>query len=237
MAGEDHKQALPAGFCLGSYRVLRVLGVGGFGVTYLCEHAGLGVQVAVKEYLPNEIAVRDGAAVQPKSASDREGFEWGLGRFLDEARTLARFEHPNVVRVRDRLEANSTAYIVMDYEDGESLDRLLQRLGTLTEAQLKRVVLPVAEGLRASARPSGVGACGYSGLRHRRWHICLQPGVLVLDRTPTVPDVSDQVRTPTANPPSVEALASGSFRKYHFASGGMSLHDGGNFSWLVQGGT
>ena len=148
MSAQEHKQALPAGFRLGSYRVVRVLGVGGFGITYLCEHAGLGVQVAVKEYLPNEIAVRDSAAVHPKSAGDREGFEWGLSRFLDEAKTLARFEHPNVVRVRDCFEANSTAYIVMDYEDGESLDRLLRRLGTLTEAQLKRVVLPVAEGLR-----------------------------------------------------------------------------------------
>ena len=75
MSTEDHKQALPAGYRLGSYRVVRVLGAGGFGVTYLCEHAGLGVQVAVKEYLPNEIAVRDGTAVHPKSAEDREGFD------------------------------------------------------------------------------------------------------------------------------------------------------------------
>ena len=148
MNDEGHKQALPPGTRLGSYRVVRVLGVGGFGVTYLCEHAGLGVRVAVKEYLPNELAVRDGASVHPKSAADREGFEWGLSRFLEEARTLARFEHRNVVRVRDCFEANSTAYIVMDYEEGESLDRLLQRLGTLTEAQLKRVLLPVADGLR-----------------------------------------------------------------------------------------
>ena len=148
MSTDDHKQALPAGFRLGSYRVARVLGVGGFGVTYLCEHAGLGVQVAVKEYLPNEIAVRDGAEVHPKSAGDREGFEWGLSRFLDEARTLARLEHPNVVRVRDCFEANNTAYIVMDYEDGEPLDALLRRHGTLTEGQLKRVVLPVVDGLR-----------------------------------------------------------------------------------------
>ena len=148
MSVEDHKQALPAGYRLGSYRVVRVLGAGGLGVTYLCEHGGLGVQVAVKEYLPNEIAVRDGTEVHPKSAGDREGFEWGLRRFLDEARTLARFEHPNVVRVRDCFEANNTAYIVMDYEDGEPLDALLERHGTLTEAQLKRVVLPVADGLR-----------------------------------------------------------------------------------------
>ena len=148
MSAEDHKQALPHGFRLGPYRVVRVLGVGGFGVTYLCEHVGLGVQVAVKEYLPNEIAVRDGAEVHPKSAGDREGFEWGLSRFLDEARTLARFEHPNVVRVRDSFEANNTAYIVMDYEDGAPLDALLRRHGTLTETQLKRVLLPVINGLR-----------------------------------------------------------------------------------------
>ena len=148
MSAEDHKQALAHGFRLGPYRVVRVLGVGGFGVTYLCEHEGLGVQVAVKEYLPNEIAVRDGLAVHPKSAGDREGFEWGLSRFLDEARTLARFEHPNVVRVRDSFEANNTAYIVMDYEDGAPLDALLRRHGTLTETQLKRVLLPVINGLR-----------------------------------------------------------------------------------------
>ena len=148
MSDQAYKQALPAGFRLGSYRVVRVLGVGGFGITYLCEQRGLGVQVAVKEYLPNEVAVRDGSGVHPKSTGDREGFEWGLSRFLDEARTLARFEHPNVVRVRDCFGGNRTAYIVMDYEDGESLGTLLERHGTLTEAQLKRVVLPVADGLR-----------------------------------------------------------------------------------------
>ena len=148
MSAVDHKQALPPGFRLGAYHVVRVLGVGGFGVTYLCEHTGLAVRVAVKEYLPNEIAVRDGTEVHPKSAGDREGFEWGLSRFLAEARTLARFEHPNVVRVRDCFEAHNTAYIVMDYEDGEPLDALLRRHGSLTEAQLKRVLLPVADGLR-----------------------------------------------------------------------------------------
>ena len=148
MNTQDHKQALPPGFRLGSYRVVRVLGAGGFGVTYLCEHGGLGVMVAVKEYLPNDIAVRSGNAVAPKSAADREGYQWGLGRFLDEARTLARFEHRNVVRVRDYFEANDTAYIVMDYEDGEPLDRVLERKGTLTEAQIKRVLLPIVAGLR-----------------------------------------------------------------------------------------
>ena len=130
MNTQDHKQALPPGFRLGSYRVVRVLGADGFGVTYLCEHGGLGVTVAVKEYLPNDIAVRSGSAVTPKSAADREGYAWGLSRFLGEARTLARFEHRNVVRVRDVVEANGTAYIVMDYEDGEPLDRVLGTEGS-----------------------------------------------------------------------------------------------------------
>ena len=148
MNTQDHKQALPPGFRLGNYRMARVLGAGGFGVTYLCEHGGLGVMVAVKEYLPNDIAVRSGNAVVPKSTADIKGYQWGLRRFLDEARTLARFEHRNVVRVRDFFEANGTAYIVMDYEDGEPLDRVLERTGTLTEAQIKRLLLPIVAGLR-----------------------------------------------------------------------------------------
>ena len=148
MEERTHKQALPAGYRLQNFRVLRVLGVGGFGVTYLAEHITLGQRAAIKEYLPNEFAVREGATVHPKSEADRADFEWGLQRFLDEAKTLARFEHRNVVRVRDYFEANRTAYIVMDYEEGEPLDRLLERHGRLTEAQLQRVLLPIIDGLR-----------------------------------------------------------------------------------------
>ena len=143
-----HKQALPAGTRLQNYRLVRVLGVGGFGVTYLAEHVTLGQKAAIKEYLPNEFAVRDGATVHAKSEADQADFEWGLQRFLDEAKTLARFEHRNVVRVRDYFEANRTAYIVMDYEEGEPLDKLLESHGTLTEAQLRRVLLPIVEGLK-----------------------------------------------------------------------------------------
>ena len=72
----------------------------------------------------------------------------GLGPVSGRGEDVARFEHPNVVRVRDCFEANTTTYIVMDYEDSEPLDALLQRHGALTKAQLKRVLLPVADGLR-----------------------------------------------------------------------------------------
>ena len=130
------------------YRLVSVLGVGGFGVTYLAEHTALGHRVAVKEYLPAEFAVRDGADVHPKSLSDREQFDWGLARFVEEARTLTRFRHPNIVRVIDYFEMNGTAYIVMEAEDGEPLDRLLDLHGTLSETQLKRVLLPIVDGVR-----------------------------------------------------------------------------------------
>ena len=149
MQEQHHKQALPAGHRLRGYRVVAVLGVGGFGVTYLAEHMRLGHRVAIKEYLPNEFAVRAGATVHPKSDADRDSFEWGLDRFLDEAKTLARFEHRNLVRVRDYFEANRTAYIVMDYEEGESLEALLGQHGRLSEAQLRRLLRPIVEGLRA----------------------------------------------------------------------------------------
>ena len=155
MSDSEHKQALPAGYELQGYRLVRVLGVGGFGVTYLAENVSLGSLVAIKEYLPNEFAVRAGETVHPKSRSDEEDFAWGLKRFLGEARTLARFRHPNLVRVMDYFEVNRTAYIVMDYEEGEALNRVLERRGTLSEAQLKRVVLPIVDGLKE------VHAAGY----------------------------------------------------------------------------
>ena len=142
-----YKQALPNGTKLRGYRFDDVLGAGGFGITYRGVHESLG-SVAIKEYFPNELAVRDGRAVQSKSTADREDFDLGLDRFLQEARTLASFTHRNIVRVRDCFEVNDTAYIVMDYEGGEPLDILLQGRRTLTEAQLDRVLLPVVDGLR-----------------------------------------------------------------------------------------
>ena len=148
MPGREHRHALPPGHQFERYRLVKVLGVGGFGVTYLGEHLSLGHLVAVKEYLPNEFAVREGVTVHPKSDASKDDYEWGLARFVEEARTLTKFRHPNLVRVSDHFQANNTAYIVMDYEDGQPLDVLLEQHGTLTESQIKRIVLPVADGLR-----------------------------------------------------------------------------------------
>ena len=147
MSEPEYRQALPAGYGLESYRVLDVLGVGGFGVTYLARHTRLGHKVAVKEFLPSEIAIRDGTTVHPKSRPDEQRFQWGLNRFLDEAKTLTRFRHPNLVRVTDYFEANNTAYFVMDYEVGKPLNVLLAGR-RLNEMQLRRVLWPILDGLK-----------------------------------------------------------------------------------------
>ena len=149
MAQPTDLRALPVGRVLSDYRIEGILGQGGFGITYLAIDTNLGRKVAVKEYYPREFAVRDGTLTirATGNAEDRETFKWGLTRFLEEARILARFEHPNIVAVRRFFEANGTAYLVMDYCDGEPLDEVIKRNGPLSKEQLERILLPLLDGL------------------------------------------------------------------------------------------
>ena len=142
--------ALPQGHRLQEYELVRVLGVGGFGMTYLGFDHNLDKAVAIKEYLPSDIATRttDGS-VAPQATEFRGDFQWGLERFLDEARTLARFDHRHIVKVHRFFEAHGTAYIVMEYAEGETLSAYLERKGTLTEAELKEILYPILDGLGA----------------------------------------------------------------------------------------
>ena len=96
---EHPYNALPPGYRLQEYELVRVLGAGGFGITYLGYDDHLDKAVAIKEYLPPEYATRtaDGSVV-PQTSEARENFEWGLGRFLEEAQTLALFDHRHIVR-------------------------------------------------------------------------------------------------------------------------------------------
>jgi serine/threonine protein kinase len=149
MADEALPDALPTGYRLHWYVLERVLGQGGFGITHLAHDTNLDRRVAIKEYLPIDFARRrSDATVRPRTEALNERYAWGLERFLMEARTLARFDHPNIVRVVSVFEANNTAYMVMRFEEGENLAALLERHGTLPERQLLGCLLPILEGLQ-----------------------------------------------------------------------------------------
>jgi serine/threonine protein kinase len=140
--------ALPAGHVLQEYRVEKLLGVGGFGLTYLATDQNLSLKVALKEYLPGDIAVRGvGHSILPKSEAEAETFGWGKQRFLDESRTLASFRHPNIVRVMRFFEANGTAYMVMEFVEGSALSDWLAPRRPLAEAQIAALVGPLLDGL------------------------------------------------------------------------------------------
>ena len=139
---------LPKGHVLGSYKIRGLLGIGGFGITYRALDLNLNSMVALKEYLPVEFAVRKkGLMVEARSPMLRDAFAWGKGCFLNEARTLAQFKHPNIVRVLSFFEANNSAYFAMDFEKGQNLKRILQSRESLEEEQIYEVLLPLMEGL------------------------------------------------------------------------------------------
>jgi serine/threonine protein kinase/peptidoglycan hydrolase-like protein with peptidoglycan-binding domain len=141
---------LPAGSRLRSYELISVLGRGAFGITYRARDATLGRDVAIKEYLPTSLALREGdTMVMPLSTELAEEFVWGRESFLDEARTLATLGRaPAVVRVFDFLEANGTAYIVMELAVGETLDQHIRRDGPLPSPGIERILNPLLDGLK-----------------------------------------------------------------------------------------
>ena len=184
----DSRLQLPIGTVLdGSYRIEGLLGFGGFGVTYAAEDFNLGTTVALKEYYPIEFGDRDSTmSVRPKSERHKTTFQWGRSSFLQEARMLARFRHPSIVRVSRVFEAHSTAYMVMDFEQGQNFEQWLTALGRPpTQEELDRIVAPVLDALELMhgqqflhrdiapdniiVRPDGTPGCWISGRRAARW--------------------------------------------------------------------
>ena len=141
--------ALPDGTVLvGDYRIERVLGAGGFGITYLADERALGRLVTIKEYFPAEFAARRERSAAPRSRDVADDYQWGLDRFIEEAQTLARFDHPNIVRVHRYFRANDTAYMVLHFEEGGSFKAWLKGLKRAPrQAELDRMIAPLLDAL------------------------------------------------------------------------------------------
>jgi len=139
---------LDQGSTLHWYQIGMVLGSGGFGITYLAHDQNLNRRVAIKEYMPEEYAFRSkDKTIQPKTIDKREAYEKGRQRFIVEAQTLAKFNHPNIVRVVSVFEENNTAYMVMEYTQGRELSKLYESEGTICQIQLLDIFIPLIDGL------------------------------------------------------------------------------------------
>ena len=173
-----HRDALPPGTRLREFELLEVLGRGGFGITYRGWYPNLDVNVAIKEYMPSDFAVRGpGGNIYPKTSQSEEWYHWGLEKFIEEARTLHRFNHPSIVRVLQFFEGHGTAYMVMEYLEGRTMFALLNEQKTLNEARIRALLDPILDGLER------VHAAGYL-------HRDIKPGNIVFrdEDTPVLID-------------------------------------------------
>jgi serine/threonine protein kinase len=203
-ADEAFAHALAPGTEVQGYRIISVLGAGGFGVTYLAEHVAMNHRVALKEFLPGGIATRakTGDTVHPLSPAHAEDYVWGLARFRDEARTLARLKHPGIVAVMNYFEANGTAYCAMEHVTGDTLDARLGPRGRLDAATLARMVPPLLDGIEA------VHAAGFL-------HRDIKPGnILLNERGPVLIDFGAARQALGAHSRSLTAVLSEGYAPY-----------------------
>jgi serine/threonine protein kinase len=140
--------ALPAEFRLAEYRIIQVLGQGGFGITYLGEDTQLHLKVAIKELLPVEFVTRSNdATVVLLTRSAEAGFAWAKQRFIEEAQILIGLNHPSIVRAFRLMELNGTAYLVMEFVRGSSLREWVIANPSPSEAELEGILSPLLDGL------------------------------------------------------------------------------------------
>ena len=176
---ESDVTALPTGYTLGRYRFVSILGQGSFGTTYQAYDTQLDCDVAIKEFFPSHLAARQGGTqVIPRSTKVADDFVWGRGKFLEEGKTLASLRQaPAIVRILDFLEANGTAYIIMEMLKGETLEAYLKRSGRLSYDAITRILNPLLDGLEQ---------VHVSGFLHRD----IKPANILIDRdgNPTLID-------------------------------------------------
>jgi len=149
MTQETENHALPAGYKLQGYKIVKVLSAGGFSFVYLAWDEN-GQRVAIKEYLPAALAIRtDGDKIEAKTPENLMNFRHGLKSFFEEGRALASIHHNNIIRVLNFFRANDTVYMVMQYERGKSLQEYIQsHPEPAKEAFVRRLFSELLSGLR-----------------------------------------------------------------------------------------
>lgn len=165
--------ALPAGFQLDQYTIKRQLSHGGSSIVYLA-YDPAGTPVAIKEYLPNSLALRQGDEIAPTIDVEHESaFRYGMKCFFEEGRSLARLRHPNVVRVQNFFRANATVYMVMEFEQGRTLNEYIHKhRGKVPERFIRAVFSRTLNGLREVHS-------------HKILHLDIKPANIYLRRTGT----------------------------------------------------
>jgi len=220
--------ALPGGHALLEYRIEKLLGIGGFGLTYLATDSNLNLKVALKEYLPGDLALRGADhSIAPRSADSAETFGWGKQRFLDESRTLASFRHPNIVRVMRFFEANGSAYMVMEFVEGAALGEWIKSRRPLAEPVVAAMVGPLLDGLDVVHK---------SGFLHRD----IKPGNIYMrdDGSPVLLDFGS-ARQRSTELTAVVTPGYAPFEQYHTQGNQGPWSDlyalGGVLYWMVTG--
>ena len=150
-APKEAYHLIPGTVIEGRYIVGKVIGNGGFGVTYIGYDPVLNQKIAIKEYLPGEFSTRAMGSpdVTVFSGEKEEQFASGIIKFVEEARRLAKFKHtPGIVDIHDSFQANHTAYIIMEYIDGETLKEKLEREGRIPVDEALNIMMPVIGALK-----------------------------------------------------------------------------------------
>ena len=193
---QQANHALPPGFQLDEYRIEHQLSLGGFSIVYLAVDKS-GRFVAIKEYLPNSLALRGEGEIKPVITDEHAAaFRYGMKCFFEEGRALAKLSHPNVIRVLNFFRANDTVYMVMEYEHGRTLQEFIQKNRTvITENFMRNVYTKLLNGLRDVHS-------------HKLLHLDLKPSNIYMrnDYTPVLIDFGAARQTLAVDTPMLKPM-------------------------------
>jgi len=177
---DQDPSVLPPGTRIDQYEISHLLGRGGFGITYLVRDEGLAKDFALKEFFPEDLVRREGTSLRFASKPNSENdYRWGLRKFYDEARLLAQFNHSNIVNVRRVFEANNSAYMLLDFIKGSTLEKWLQGLDSPpTQEELDLITAPLLSALELVHE-------------NRTWHLDISPENVMIRSSDGAPILLD----------------------------------------------